>query len=249
MEIVILGSGTGYPSPRREPSGLLIRVGAVPLLFDAGSGTLGRLTRAGVDLDALEYIHFSHKHPDHCADLVPILLACYLMRRTRPLHVVSSPSFFDYMAAAIELNPSARHSGYELRQIDITQSPFSGPAWSVAAAPTGHTPESLAFRVAAEGKTVVYTGDAIATPALAEFARGADLLIAECSFPEDSKQPSKAFHLSPSQIGAIAEGAGARRLLLTHFYPECDGLDIVGQTAKWYSGPITIAEDGLRFVV
>jgi phosphoribosyl 1,2-cyclic phosphodiesterase len=114
MKIVILGSGTGYPSPRREPSGLLIRVGNVPLLFDAGSGTLGRLARVGADLATLEHVHFTHQHSDHCADLIPILQACKLMGRTRPLRVIASPVFFAYMRAMVDLHPWAQPAGYAL---------------------------------------------------------------------------------------------------------------------------------------
>lgn len=246
MEITILGSGTGYPSPRRQPSGLLIRVGGIPMLFDAGSGTLGRLAQIGVDVASLEYIHFTHQHSDHCADLMPILQACALMRRTLPLRVISSPVFFDYMRGMLETHPWARPAGYALEMVDITAGAFAGPAWVLDAAFTGHLPGSLAFRLRADGKTVVCTGDATNTPALAEFVRGADLLIAECSFPDDLAEP---YHLSPFQIGPMAEAGGVRHLLLTHFYPVCDGQDIRSAAVKWYSGPVTMAEDGLTLTL
>lgn len=246
MEITILGSGTGYPSPRRQPSGLLIRVGGVPLLFDAGSGTLGRLAQAGVDIASLEHIHFTHQHSDHCADLAPILQACKLMGRALPLRVIASPTFFAYMRAMVDLHPWARPSGYVLEEVDITAGAFTGPGWTVDAAPTGHLPGSLAFRLRAEGKTIVCTGDAIQTPELTGFARGADMLIAECSFPDELAEP---YHLSPAQVGAMAEEAGARHLVLTHFYPVCDDYDIPFFVSKWYSGPVTMAEDGLTLTL
>ncbi len=246
MEIVILGSGTGYPNPRRFPPGLLVRVGAHPLLFDAGSGTLHRLLRAGVDVGTLEYVFFTHMHSDHCADLIPMLQAFALMRRTQPLHVLSSPGFLAYLRAMLDLNPWARPSLYELREIDITNGSFGGPGWSVDSAPSGHTPESLAFRVHAEGKTLVYTGDANAVPGLVSFAREADLLIAECSFPDECAEP---YHLTPTSAGALAEEARVKHLVLTHFYPPCDRVDAASLAAKVYSGRITVAQDGLTLRV
>lgn len=246
MEITILGSGTGYPSPRRQASGLLIRVGGVPLLFDAGSGTLGRLALAGVDVASLEYIHFTHQHSDHCADLMPILQACALMKRTLPLRVISSPVFFEYMRGMLEMHPWVRPSGYTLEEVDITEGAFTGPAWTLDAVLTGHLPGSLAFRLRAGGKTLVCTGDATNAPALADLVRGADLLISECSFPDDLAEP---YHLSPFQIGPMAETGGVRRLVLTHFYPICDRYDIQSAVAKWYSGPVTMAEDGLTLTL
>lgn len=47
----------------------------------------------------------------------------------------------------------------------------------------------------------------------------------------------------------IASRAGATRLLLTHFYPECDGEDILGQCRSRYAGEILLAEDLLRVSV
>jgi ribonuclease BN (tRNA processing enzyme) len=246
MEMTILGSGTGYPSPLRQPSGLLIRVGEVPLLFDAGSGTLGRLTQAGLDLGSLEYIHFTHQHSDHCADLVPILQACKLMQRTQPLRVISSLVFFAYMRIMLEAHPWARPSGYVLEEVDITAGRFNGPTWMVDAARTEHMLGSLAFRLRAEGRTIVYTGDATNTPTLTDFARGADVLIAECSFPDEYAEP---YHLSPSDVGPMAEEAGVGHLVLTHFYPVCDRHDIQAMVSKWFSGPITLAQDGLTLKI
>lgn len=246
MEITILGSGTGYPNPRRYPPGLLARVGDSALLFDAGSGTLHRMLRAGVDVGTLEYVFFTHSHSDHCADLVPMLQAFALMRRTRPLHILSSPAFLHYAAAMLDLNPWAQPALYELREVDITQGAFQGPGWTVDAAPSGHTPESLAYRLRAEGKTLVYTGDAVAGDRLVAFARGADMLIAECSFPDDLAEP---YHLTPTSAGMLAEQAGAAHLVLTHFYPPCDRADVASVAGKVYSGIITVAQDGMTLRV
>jgi len=39
------------------------------LLFDSGSGTLRRLLEAGIDFKEVDYLIYSHFHPDHTADL------------------------------------------------------------------------------------------------------------------------------------------------------------------------------------
>ena len=56
-------------------------------------------------------------------------------------------------------------------------------------------------------------------------------------------------HLTPREAGEIAFRSGARRLLLTHFYPECEGEDILGQCRNRYSGEILLAEDLLRLSI
>ncbi len=50
-------------------------------------------------------------------------------------------------------------------------------------------------------------------------------------------------HLTPSLAGRIATQAGVKKLVLTHFYPECEQVDIAKQCRKTYQGPLELAED------
>ena len=50
-------------------------------------------------------------------------------------------------------------------------------------------------------------------------------------------------HLTPSLAGKIATMANVRKLLLTHFYPECDEVDIAKECRKTYSGELILAEN------
>ncbi|MBI5183158.1 MAG: ribonuclease Z, partial [Nitrospinae bacterium] len=75
MDLIIIGSGTCVPSKRRGSPGLVIKTGRKILLFDSGSGTLGRLIQIGISYRDIDYIFYSHIHPDHVADLVPFLFA------------------------------------------------------------------------------------------------------------------------------------------------------------------------------
>ena len=43
--------------------------------------------------------------------------------------------------------------------------------------------------------------------------------------------------------GRTAARAGAKKLVLTHFYPPCDEVDIVTQAAAFFSGEIVKAKD------
>ena len=73
MQLTILGSGTGVPLPQRSPAGVLVQIGATPLLFDLGPGTIPRLNAVGVSYRDLEHVFLTHLHPDHTLDLVMLL--------------------------------------------------------------------------------------------------------------------------------------------------------------------------------
>jgi ribonuclease BN (tRNA processing enzyme) len=90
---------------------------------------------------------------------------------------------------------------------------------------------------------MVYSGDTGESAALADFSRATDLLLLECSFPEDLAVEG---HLTPSSAGRIASAAAPGRLVLTHFYPACEGRDLLAELRSTYHGEAVLAEDGMR---
>jgi len=104
-----------------------------------------------------------------------------------------------------------------------------------------HTAESVAYSVERGGARVVYTGDTAFDTTVAEWAQGCDLLLCECSLPE---QLAVSTHLTPAQVGVMAEVAEPKRLVLTHFYPPVLDEDIAEIIALRYSGELVIAVDG-----
>ena len=52
--------------------------------------------------------------------------------------------------------------------------------------------------------------------------------------------------MTPGLAGEIATRANVRKLVLTHFYPECDKADIFSQCRKTYKGPLILAEDLMK---
>ena len=108
---------------------------------------------------------------------------------------------------------------------------------------TPHTRESLALRLTDGHSALVYSSDTGYAEALAEFASGVDLLILECSFRRDKPTPK---HLELAEAMRLAKIAEPRKLLLTHLYPEWDGIDIEAQARQLWPGETIAARDGLR---
>lgn len=107
-----------------------------------------------------------------------------------------------------------------------------------------HGRPSQAYRLESpQGASLVYSGDTETNPDIEELARGADVLILECSLPDNAPRPG---HLTPSEAGRIAARAGVGRLVLVHFYPACLRTDITAQCRRTYSGELTLGSDLLE---
>ncbi len=248
IQITILGSGTCVPSLRRSSCAVLLETAGQKLLMDAGAGAIRRLIEAGGSIFDISYIFFSHFHPDHTAELVPFLFATKYpdsrLRKT-PLTLVAGEgfvSFFNGLKQAygswIELDP---HLLTIVEMNTLEPDYLDCGRFTVNTRPAAHNPESLSYRVSASsGYSVVYSGDTDYSENLAILAAFADILICECSHPDALKVRG---HLSPSLAGRIAADARVRKLVLTHFYPECDRFDIEKECRNTYNGPLVLAED------
>ncbi|MBW2409315.1 MAG: ribonuclease Z, partial [Deltaproteobacteria bacterium] len=75
ITVTILGSGTCVPSLARSSCSVLMAVGDSRLLFDSGPGTMRRLLEADTPIFDISHIFYSHFHPDHSGEFVPLLFA------------------------------------------------------------------------------------------------------------------------------------------------------------------------------
>ncbi|MBI4758310.1 MAG: MBL fold metallo-hydrolase [Chloroflexi bacterium] len=249
IEVIILGSGTGVPSLRRGAPGMVVMVDSEPLLFDSGSGTLERLLRAGIAYQDLNYVFYSHTHNDHTADLGPLLFALKSTpgyTRERPLHLVGPRGFRRFVRHLLAFYPWCQPERYDLRVHELMPGRLRQSDWEVFARPTAHTDASIAYRLEVGGKAIVYSGDTGMCPELIELSKGADLLVLESSYPDGLGVEG---HLTPGRAGEVAALAGARRLVLTHFYPLCDEYDIAAQCRRTFGGELIVAQDLMRVEV
>jgi ribonuclease BN (tRNA processing enzyme) len=248
MEIIILGSGTTVPLAERASPSIALFIGNVFILLDLGPGTVRQLAVAGLRHEDIDYVAISHFHPDHTADLIHLIFATRhppVLEKRRPFTIIGPKglsrfleglkrpygTWLDLPAGVMEIEE------LETDQRDGRQ--FQG--FNLISAPVRHTPQSIAFRIEDDAGTImVYSGDTGYCEGLVDLARDADLLILESSFPDGQEVEG---HLTPSQAGAIASHSGAKKLVLTHFYPECLGSDIEGQCRKTYQGELILGTD------
>ena len=213
-----------------------------------------RLLEADTTISDISHIFYSHFHPDHSGEFVPFLFATkYPSNRQRkdPLAVTAGTGFLNFYGRLktvyghwIELDPGL----LTLVELDH-QAPYSHQFedFRVESAPMAHNEESVAYRInSPDGYSVVYSGDTDYTENLIALAKDADLLICESAMPDNMRVNG---HLTPSLAGTIATRSGVKKLVLTHFYPECDQVDIEQECRKAYNGPLILAEDLMRIKV
>jgi len=254
ITVTILGSGTCVPSLKRSSCSVLMQVGTSKLLFDSGPGTMRRLLEAHTTIFEISHIFYSHFHPDHSGEFVPFIFATKYpdnSRRTTPLTVAGGWGFLDFYEGLktaygrwIELAPQ-QLSIIEFGNQRTDSRQFE--EFTVETAPVAHSQESIAYRITGPDRcSVVYTGDTDYSETIIDLARNTDLFICECALPDRFRVKG---HLTPSLAGDLATKAGVRRMVLTHFYPECDKEDIAAECRKTYSGPLILAEDLMQIEV
>ena len=100
------------------------------------------------------------------------------------------------------------------------------------------------MRLAAAGRVLAYTGDSGGAEIIT-LARGADLLLAEATYPDQVPPDEQPLLCSARQAGQYAAQAGASRLLLTHLWPGTDQGTARAAAAAGYDGDIGVARPGL----
>jgi ribonuclease BN (tRNA processing enzyme) len=250
--LVVLGSCGAWPEPGRACSGFVLEHGGVRIVLDLGYGTLPRLlTLLGSSAaDGIDAVIVTHAHPDHMVDVHGLFRARWFGRRGAPAIPLFAPE-----------SVLARLLGLEDDGEDVVRRVFDWrplPAGAQVIGPLRlesmllpHYVPNAGVRLTAPGMTLAYTGDTGPDPALAELGRQADLFIADAT---DSAQrqggrmasTGAVLTLTAREAGEAAAAAGARRLLLTHFWPDNDRQASRADAAAAFRGEILLADEGLE---
>ena len=246
---MVLGSCGAWPEPGRACAGLLVEQAGFRLVLDLGYGTLSRLLLelGSVSGDGLDAIVITHRHPDHCLDLHGLLRARWFGHRGAPAIPLCCPP--DVVERLVELEDGDRSAiDATFRWGPLPADPFQLGPFRMLSMPLPHHVPNVGVRLESQEGTIVYTGDTGLDPRLSELARNADLLIIDATTRDQQpgSAPADELNLRDVEAGRVAAEAGARRLLLTHFWPGNDREASRRAAASAYRGPILLAEEGLR---
>jgi ribonuclease BN (tRNA processing enzyme) len=239
VKLTVLGARGAFPEAGDACSGFLVEHDGFRLLLDAGYATFPRLLAvcpaAGVDA-----VLITHGHPDHCADLSPLLRARSLADDPpRGLPIYAPPGALDAVLA-LDRPGMLDYALTPVGDGDLLQ---IGP-FTVEARELPHFVPNNGVRVAAGGVALAYQGDSGPTADLANLADGAALLIAEATYPEAVPGHSAGRLSSALDAAAAATAASAGRLLLTHLWPGLPGAAALDAARSGYAGPVETADAG-----
>lgn len=270
MDVILLGTGSPIPDPRRAGPATLVRAGGTTILFDCGRGAVMRLAGAGVMPQTLSAIVITHMHSDHICDLNDVITSHWVMSQTpQPLAIYGpagtealvkatlgmlAPDIGYRLAHHADLNNGPKVAVTELAAGDVVQV----SSCELAAYRTEHAPVSptLGYRVACGIAVAAIAGDTIPCDGLDALCKGAGVYV-QTVIREDlvRRVPSRRFqdildyHSTVEQAGRTAQKAGVKTLLLTHYVPPMQS----GDEDSWrslaaahFDGEIVLGDDLTR---
>jgi ribonuclease Z len=292
----MLGTGAALIDPDRRHTSIAVQVGGGTYMIDAGTGATRAMVGEAIDPLTVRALFLTHLHFDHTADLPVFVLGSWMSDRRGALPIYGPEGtrelcghLFEGGAFDVDIRARAKYAQRQVNlevlrpEVTIIEPGviFQDDQLRVSALPVDHIPAEIcqcyAFRLDTATKSVVFSGDTRALPEMVEFARDADLLVHEATFPEEAiafraRNGIGTFsHTSPLQLGAIARDAGVKHLVATHIghwdstnpivrklaakhMPvEIMGPQLIDQIVtdirQSYDGPVQVARDGLTLYV
>jgi ribonuclease BN (tRNA processing enzyme) len=277
--VALLGT-KGGPAIRpgsAMPTASLVSIGGRRIVVDCGLGVTRGLCDQGMALADLDLIVVTHLHSDHYLELGPLLHTAWTAGLKRPVHVFGPEGLAAYwrdFCASMRFDIDLRIADEgrpDLRDLVSVTTIAEGPVLEetglrIRALRNLHPPiaDSFALRIEAAGRAVVFSGDTAPLPALADFARGADLLIHEAILmpaidalvarvgngDDRLKRHILRSHTEAADAARLAAEAGVRALALNHLIPADDpafGIaDWEAAVRPHWEGPLHVGRDGLQ---
>ncbi|WP_420409420.1 MBL fold metallo-hydrolase [Hoeflea sp.] len=275
--LVILGS-KGGPAIRPggpSPTASLLEIGGRRIVIDCGLGVSRALVEAGMALPSLDLVLITHLHSDHVLELGPLIHTAWTSGLKTPVDVwgpKGTRNVWDGFVASLTYDIDLRiedEGRPDIRDLVRIHEFGEGRILEeeglvIETLRVDHPPvtECYAFRISHDGRVIVFSSDTTYFPPLAEFARGADILVHEAMHPagvdrlvartgngERLKAHLLASHTMAADVGRIATGAKVGHLVLNHLVPaddpEITEKEWKAELAATWDGSLTIGQDGL----
>lgn len=239
-----MGNSARYLLPLGAGTSYLLSDGDTRLLLDCGNGIAPRL--AGELGDArLSGVLVSHFHLDNAADLFPVVFS--LPPRTPVVVPQGALARLMDLLRAYSMDRSwLAHANIE----GVTaRSRVSVGAFDLTFAKTAHGCPGVATRIEGPRGTLVYLSDTGWRPWLAQFARGADVLVAHTMLLDRDEGPAQETNMTAGAAGRLARAAGVQKLALSHIPFYANAEESVAEAKENFGGEALVLREGARLRV
>jgi ribonuclease BN (tRNA processing enzyme) len=256
-----------------------LEIGSRRIVVDCGLGVTKGLVDAGTALKTLDLVFITHLHSDHVLELGPLLHTAWTAGLSTPVRVfgpAGTEAYWRNFCQALDFDIEIRiedEGRPDIRDLVVFDEFTEGPVMeedglAVSALRVDHPPvtECYALAFAHGGRKIVFSADTAHFPPLADFARGADILVHEAMLEagvdrlvertgngERLKAHLMASHTLAADAGRIATDAGVKHLVLNHLIPADDpefGEEHWQEAMRTsWSGPLTVGRDRLTLAI
>ena len=257
VQVTLLGTGSPTLSAERMGPCTLIEAGSARLLFDAGRGCAIRLAQARIPWRDLTQVFLTHLHADHTFALPDLHVMGWVLGRTDPLEVHGPSGTSEMMTSmirAVEPDIASRLKSVPTRKPPVYRPTEIQPGVvyerggvKVTAFDVPHSiSPAFGYRIDANGRSIVLSGDTRYSETLIRNARGVDLLVHEVVFgaaTAEQQQITNA-HTTPEQAAQVFAATKPKLAIYSHlilFGASAD--DVVAATQKVYSGRVEMGTD------
>lgn len=290
LHVFTLGTGSPQLGSARMPVANAVIAGDEFLLIDAGEGASRTIGELGLPIERISGIFITHWHSDHFGGLGQVLNQSWNADRRHEVPVHGPAGIVRVMdglervyrddiryrsIGAVESNDPSYALGTPVEVVippsgsDTIALDRNGVVVRAFRVDHGHVEPAFGYRIEYNGRSVVFSGDTVASPLVAEAARDCDLLIHEAvnvrlmrnaiavlrglgqEVEARRAQGVIGYHAETVGVAKVAAKARVGKLVLSHLIPGptnplLDRLFIEGMQ-RHYRGPIEIASDGQHF--
>lgn len=274
--VIMLGTGTPIPDPDRFGPSVAVVVDSVAYLFDAGSGVVRRAVAAAQKFNLpalrapqLSHLFLTHLHSDHTLGVNDFIFTPWIQGHRLPADIYGPIGTQRLVNGILDGNtedieervnsaggPTAE--GWKARVHEIVEGEVFRDARVVVrafAVPHSAWKHAFGYRIQTPNKVIVISGDDRTNPAIARECNGCDILIHEVYSNSGFKtmpvarQPYHAnAHTSATELGAIANAARPRLLILYHqLYFSATDATLLEEVRSVFKGVVISAKDLERY--
>jgi ribonuclease BN (tRNA processing enzyme) len=278
-KLVMLGTAAGpVPGRTRKMTCHVMLANGAAYVLDCGLGVTDRYAETGIPFSALRGIFITHHHFDHNVEYGPLLSIGWVqgmpltvrafgpppLKQMTDDYIRSMRTTIDFWAEDLKMKP--------LESVEVTEVPGAGPVMAddnvtVTSVVVNHPPvkPALGYRFEFKDRSIAFSGDTTPLDAVAQMAKGADVLVHEAMYVPAMEAYVKdqvahgrpvsvdafmahmrADHSPVEDVGRIAAQAGVKTLVLSHLTPAIDSISDDTWRApaeKYFKGEIIVAKD------